>query len=69
MKTIKELKELRGEALRAMTTLVEERGESMDEKSLAAVKSFKDDITSLDANIEAIESVRSLASKNSKPQV
>ncbi|RLB69076.1 MAG: phage major capsid protein, partial [Deltaproteobacteria bacterium] len=66
-KSIRELKELRGEALRAMTALVEQRGESMDEKSLAAVKSFKDDITNFDAQIEAIESVRSLASKMSQP--
>jgi len=68
-KSIRELKELRGEALRAMTALVEQRGESMDEKSLAAVKSFKEDIANFDAQIEAIESVRSLAMKSSKPQI
>lgn len=68
MKTIKELKEERGATLKSMTALVEERGESMDEKTLAAVKSFKDDINSLDEQISAIEDVRALAAQHSKPQ-
>ena len=65
MKTIKELKEERGAALKSMTALVEERGESMNEETLATIKSFKDDIDMLDSHIAVIDDMRSIAMRNS----
>lgn len=67
MKTLKELLELRAKALKQMETLAEERGASMDETTLATIKSFKDDIEGIDLQISAIEEMRSVAVRSSKP--
>ena len=64
---IKELKELRASKVAAMDNLVEERGETMDEKTLGAIRSFKQEIIDIDLQIEAIDEVRSIATKNSMP--
>jgi len=67
MKTLKELLELRAQALKNMGALVEERANNMDETALASIQSFKDDIAQLDLQIKAIEEVRSIAILNGKP--
>ncbi len=65
--TLKELLEQRAAKLKQMETLTEERGSSMDEETLSTVKTLKDEINDIDRQISAIEEIRSVAVRNSKP--
>lgn len=65
--TKKELMELRASKAKQMQTIVDERGANMDKDSMATVKTLKDEILDIDNNLEAIETVRSVAISNSKP--
>ena len=65
--TLKDLKALRQEKVKEMEKLVELRSESMDSETLAAVKSFKEEIKDIDQKIEAIEELRSVASVEANP--
>lgn len=67
MKTLKELQELRAQKVKQMEMLVNERGNSMTETDVQAVKSFKDEINQIDLQISAIEEVRSVAVASAKP--
>jgi len=67
MKTKKELEALRLEKTTQMQTLIEERSSSMDEETLATVKTLKDEVGQIDMKIEGIEAVRAVAVRTSKP--
>jgi HK97 family phage major capsid protein len=65
--TINELKIERQSKVDAMASIVENRGESMNEESLAAIKTFKSEIANIDLKIEAIEELRSVAIQDGRP--
>jgi len=65
--TLKQLQELRAQKVAQMGVLVEERGESMDDDTLATIQTLKDEIGGIDKNIEAIETVRGVAIVNAQP--
>ena len=67
MKTKKELLELRATKENELQALVNERGESMDDATMATVATLKDEILDIDRNVEAIETVRSVAIQTAKP--
>jgi HK97 family phage major capsid protein len=67
MKTLKELKEERARIVASMENLVNSRSENMDEETVSAVKSFKDEVLLIDSQIEAVEELRSVAIKGSAP--
>lgn len=64
---IADLKVERQSKVDAMASIINKRGDSMDEESLAAIKSFKQEIGDIDMKISAIEELRSVAVKESKP--
>jgi len=65
--TIKELKEQRAKKVAQMENLVNERSDNIDENTLSAIKSFKDEIKEIDNSIEAINELRSVAIASAKP--
>ena len=67
MKTLKELQEARVATVKSLEALVESRSNNMDEEAMVAIRSFKEDIQTLDLQIEAVEEMRSVATKSSLP--
>lgn len=67
MITKKQLEALREQKTKQMQALVEERGSSMDEETLATIKSMKEEIEQIDLNLKAIEEIRAVAIQHAKP--
>ena len=65
---IADLKVERQSKVDAMQSIVNKRGEDMNEESLAAIKSFKSEIAQIDLQISAIEELRSVAIKDGQPK-
>ena len=51
----------------AMASIVATRGETMDDEALAAMKTFKSEISKIDKQVEAINELRSVALEAGKP--
>ena len=64
---IKELKAERARLEAAMANIIETRGEALDIEGLETIKQFKEDIGAIDTKIEAIDTLRSVALKESAP--
>lgn len=67
MLTKKQLEAKREDKINQMKVLVEKRGASMDEETLATIKSMKEEIEQIDLNLDAIKEIRSIAVQSAKP--
>ncbi len=67
MKNLNDLKIERQEKVDAMANIVETRADSMDDVALATIKSLKADIVGIDAKVEAVNELRSVAIEGAKP--
>ncbi len=64
---IADLKVSRQSKVDSMASIINKRGENMNEESLAAIKSFKAEIGQIDLQINAINEIRSVAISEGKP--
>lgn len=65
--TLKELMELRAQKSKAIGSIVEEKGDTIVAADLGTINTLKDEILSIDLQIEAIQAQRSTAMKNVQP--
>lgn len=68
MKNLSELKMLRKEKQDAMADVIEKRGETPDEASMALVATLKQEMNEIDNQVKMIEEYRSIAMDNTKPE-